>query len=161
MRFAAAEIFLRRFAYFVAVIFEGEFGLSEKEIVHIDREVIMKNLAISDSWLLGFCGVRRNGNAQVSRQYAVHVPFDFTVGNKLLKAGDYWIGPLSGVTNQRTLFIQSRSTGKIGVIGQTAITSSESDKAGTMTFVKYGDPWVLEELTTPGFTLNSGTQGKR
>jgi hypothetical protein len=93
-----------------------------------------------------------SGNAQISRRYAVHIPFDFAVGKKLMKSGDYLIAPLSGIADQRAIFLQNRSNGKTAVLGQVSITSSESDK-GRLLFARSGDQWLLSEVTTPGFTL--------
>ena len=93
------------------------------------------------------------GSAQVSEHYAVNIPFDFAVGNKVMKSGEYTIEPLSGTTNQRSIIFRSRLDGRSKLIGQAAIGSSDSDKAGRLTFAKYGDEWVLQEVVTPGYDL--------
>ena len=97
------------------------------------------------------------GNAQVSRQYFVHIPFDFTVGGKLLKAGEYRIAPLGGSTNQRAVILESRANGEGKVIGQAAIESTESSRQGRITFAKVSDQWRLREVETAGFTLKLKT----
>jgi hypothetical protein len=94
-----------------------------------------------------------SGNAQVSQQYTVHVPFDFNVGSKLMKSGDYTIAPLSGTTGQRALILRNRETGRAKVIGQAAITSSYSNEPGRMTFAKEDGQWILQEVISPGFEL--------
>jgi len=107
----------------------------------------------------GFLGVgllwalSASGNAQVSQHYAVNVPFDFTVGNKLMKSGEYTIEPLSGITNQRSLILRGRADGRSKLLGQAAIGSSESNEPGSATFAKYGDEWVLQQIVTPGYEL--------
>jgi hypothetical protein len=83
----------------------------------------------------------------------VNVPFDFTVGNKLMKSGEYTIEPLSGITNQRSLILRGRADGSSKLIGQAAIGSSESNEPGSATFAKYGDEWVLQRIVTPGYEL--------
>jgi hypothetical protein len=93
------------------------------------------------------------GNAQVSRQYSAHVPFDFVVGDKLMKSGDYTIVPASGTTDLRAILLEDRNTLKASVVGQTAITSSNSIKKGRLVFAKIGDRWLLSEITTTGFEL--------
>jgi hypothetical protein len=94
-----------------------------------------------------------SANAQVSRQYLVHVPFDFKIGKKALKAGDYRLTPLDGSTNWRPVAIQGRSTKDWKVLGNVAIDSTESNKQGRLTFAKIGDEWLLRDVETAGFKL--------
>ena len=94
------------------------------------------------------------GNAQISRQYKAHIPFDFTIGNKEVKSGDYLIRPADGVSNQRGVILQELSTGKARLIGQALISSNVSNKQGSLTFVKSGDAWILRDVMTDGFELN-------
>jgi len=94
-----------------------------------------------------------SGYAQVSRQYVVHIPFDFTVGSKQYKQGDYRIAPVDGVTNQRAILLENRSTADASVLGQASIDSSNSSKQGRITFAKISDQWILREVETPGFSL--------
>src|SRR3954466_16236449 len=115
---------------------------------------MMKNIlrvtlfAVGVLWAFG-----ATGNAQVSQQYAANVPFDFSVGNKLMKAGDYRISPAAGDSNQRTLILTDRNTGKAVVIGQATLGSSLSNEGGKLVFGKSGDQWVLEEIKTSRFEL--------
>ena len=113
----------------------------------------MKKLSIVGSLLAGLLLMFTvSGSAQVSRQYSAHVPFDFNVNNKLMKAGDYTLGPLGGITNQRAIALSSNS-GRTAIVGQAIIGSSQADVKGTMTFAKSGDGWVLQSIDTPGFAL--------
>lgn len=113
----------------------------------------MKKLSMVGSLLAGLLLMFSvSGNAQVSRQYSANVPFDFNVNNKLMKAGEYTLGPTSGITNQRAIALSSDS-GKATIVGQAAIGSSQGDVKGTMTFTKSGDEWVLQSIETPGFAL--------
>jgi hypothetical protein len=121
---------------------------------------MMKNIlrvtlfAVGVLWAFG-----ATGNAQVSQQYAANVPFDFSVGNKLMKAGDYRILPAAGVSNQRMLILTNRNTGKAVVAGQATLGSSLSDEGGKLVFGKYGDQWVLQAINTSRFELK--LRGKR
>jgi hypothetical protein len=120
---------------------------------YIDMGVIMKKLAIIGCLALGLLMISSvAGNAQVGRYYAAHVPFDFTVGKKVLKAGDYTLRPASGVTNQRSLILWD-SDGRGTVVGQASVGSDDSEEKGTMTFVKDGDDWALGSVDTPRFAL--------
>jgi hypothetical protein len=100
-----------------------------------------------------------SGNAQVSRQYAAHIPFDFKVGSKVFKAGDYRIAPLDGITDQRAIILQNRSTSKAAIVGQAKIASSGTSAGGQLTFIGNNDGWLLKEVKTSGFTLNVKTSG--
>ena len=116
---------------------------------------MMKNLMRVTLFAVGsFLAFSVSGNAQVSQQYKAHIPFDFTVGSKVIKSGDYLIKPLEGSTNQRSVIIQNASNGKAQVIGQTAISSTFSNKQGSLTFVKSGEGWALQNVLTSGFDLN-------
>ena len=94
-----------------------------------------------------------SANAQVSRQYLVHIPFDFKVGKKVLKAGDYRLAPLDGITNWRSVALRGPSTNDWKVLGNAAIDSTESNKQGRLTFAKIGDEWLLRDVETAGFKL--------
>ena len=93
------------------------------------------------------------GNAQISRQYTVHIPFDFTVGANTLKAGDYLIAPVSGTTEQRAIVLQDRSNGKAQVIGQTSVSSSTQNTEGRLVFEQSSGQWLLSDVVTAGFAL--------
>ena len=98
-------------------------------------------------------GFSISGNAQVSRQYLVHIPFDFTVAKKHFKAGDYKIVPNSGATNFRTVTLQGRSINDWKVLGNVAIAYTESSDKGRLIFANVSDEWVLRNVETPGFSL--------
>ena len=94
-----------------------------------------------------------SANAQISRQYLVHIPFDFKVGEKVLKAGDYRIAPLDGGTNWRPVALQGRSVKDWKVLGNVAIDSTGSNKRGRLTFAKISNEWLLRDVETAGFKL--------
>lgn len=120
---------------------------------YIDMGVIMKKLAIIGYLAVGLLlisGVA--ASAQVARPYAAHVPFDFTVGHKVLKAGDYTLRPATGITNQRSVILWD-SEGRGTVVGLASVGSDDSEQKGTMTFVKDGDEWALGAVDTPRYAL--------
>jgi len=122
--------------------------------IYIDKREIMKKIAIMGSLAVAMLLVLNfSGSAQVERQYAAHVPFDFTVGNKVMKAGDYTLGPASGITNQRSLILWDRSNGRGIVVGQASIGPEQSEEEGKLTFIKNGDDWALGAIDTPRFAL--------
>jgi hypothetical protein len=93
------------------------------------------------------------GNAQVSQQYTAHIPFDFIVGNKSLKSGDYKVAPLSGTTDQRFFVLVSQIDGSAVLLGQAPIGIAGSNKQGRLVFGNYSDRWVLQEVDTATFQL--------
>ena len=120
----------------------------------------MKNFLRAGLLLAGLVAVLGiSGNAQVNRQYAAHIPFDFKIGEKLFKAGDYRIAPLDGITDQRAILLQNRSTGKAAIVGQASIASTGTSTGGKLTFIGNNDGWLLKAVNTPGFTLNVKTRG--
>ena len=114
----------------------------------------MKNiLRTSLIAVAAFLALGISANAQISRQYLVHIPFDFKVGKKVLKAGDYRLAPLDGISNWRAVALQGQSTKDWKVLGNVAIDSTESNKQGRLTFAKIGDDWLLRDVETAGFKL--------
>jgi hypothetical protein len=96
------------------------------------------------------------GNAQINRRYSANIPFDFSVGKKQFKAGEYTIGPLGTQTNSDFLVLTDRSTGKVQLIGQVLVDKSETDLNGKLDFVKAGDAWVLSSVETGTFSAKFG-----
>lgn len=115
----------------------------------------MKKLAISGFIVTAFLfALGISAAAQISRQYEVNIPFDFSVGSKVVRAGEYTVGAASGITNQRAVVLRSRSNAKDDiVVGQTAFHPIEKDRNGTINFIRNGNGWVLSSIDTPGFAL--------
>lgn len=114
----------------------------------------MKSIIRSIFLILGvLAAVSVTGNAQISRQYSVNVPFDFTVGDNLMRSGDYRLRPLDGVTDRRTLALENLLTGQTLIIGQVSLTSSGANKQGSLTFAKTSGGWTLTDISTPTFGL--------
>ena len=102
------------------------------------------------------------GNAQVTRQYSAKIPFDFSVGEKQYKAGDYTIGPVGLLTNTGFLVLTDRSTGKVHLIGQITVGYDYRQLTGKLNFVQSGDAWVLSSVETGTFSaeLSGGHRGQ-
>ena len=104
-----------------------------------------RNIAIA---LLAVSTLAAAGKA-VAQDYAVQatVPFEFTVGGKLLPADTYTItSPSSGV-----LAIRSADT---HFVSMTTISHSnqESARGSELVFDKYGDRYFLHEVLCPEVT---------
>jgi len=88
------------------------------------------------------------GEASVIR---ATVPFDFTVADQKLPAGEYQIvrsGPFSAVQ------IQSREKGTTILVGSLPGYTNKTGYAAALSFNKYGDTYFLRE-----FWMGNGTDG--
>ena len=114
----------------------------------------MKNVLRAGLLFLGVLfAFSATGTAQISRQYTVHIPFDFTVRGKTMKSGDYLIAPLSGISAQRAIELRDRSGSDARVIGQATISSSILNKEGRLVFEQRSGQWILSDVVTAGFKL--------
>jgi hypothetical protein len=114
------------------------------------------------------------GNAQVNRRYSANIPFDFSVGKKQFKAGDYVLGPIGTNSSADFLLLTNRSTGKVQLIGQVSVGSHDNVLKGKLYFVQTADGWTLSSIETGTFLAefhgdrgdqkiasNRGTSGNR
>ena len=70
-----------------------------------------------------------------------NVPFDFTVGDRLLPAGTYTIASL----NSFVIVIRSKDN-KFSLMTTTSPDGNESAQGGKLVFDKYGDQYFLHEV---------------
>lgn len=114
----------------------------------------MKRFILAMIMVVGSLAVfSATGNAQVTRRYSANIPFDFSVGKKQFKAGDYTVGPIGTQTNSDFLVLTDRSTGKVQLIGQAFVNQYDTDLNGSMQFAKSGDRWVLSSIETGTFSM--------
>jgi len=84
-----------------------------------------------------------------------NVPFDFTVGDKLLPAGTYTISE----ENANVLKIQNRDRG-VAILALATSDGNES-KTGELVFHKYGDQYFLREILCSQASLNMAVPASR
>jgi hypothetical protein len=114
----------------------------------------MKRFILAIFLVIGSLAVfSATGNAQVTRRYAANIPFDFSVGKKQFKAGDYTIGPIGSQTNADFLILTDRSNGRVQLLGQVSVNKYDPDLNGTIQFVKADDRWVLSSIETGTFSV--------
>ncbi len=87
-------------------------------------------------------------SAQVQAVKA-NVPFDFTVGDKLLPAGHYTIS----VVNASAIEIQN-SEQRVAILTMTTPDGNQS-KTGELVFNKYGDQYFLREILCSQAAMNT------
>jgi hypothetical protein len=103
--------------------------------------------------VLGLFAFAISASAQATRQYRANVPFDFSVGNKVLKAGAYTITPASSNTNLHALILRDSSNGKASTFGQAFVDLGAPEVPGQMNFIKTDNGWVLQSIETSSFAL--------
>jgi hypothetical protein len=82
------------------------------------------------------------------RAVKANVPFDFTVGDKLLPAGTYMIS----TENANVIKIQS-SDRRVAILSTTTSDGKES-KTAELVFNKYGDQYFLHEILCSSADMN-------
>ena len=98
--------------------------------------------------LLALAGVVGTGKALAQDHVRATVPFDFTVGNKTLPAGTYWIARTSGTA----ISIQNRDAGA-AVLSMTSQAPNESAK-NVLVFDRYGNHYFLREILCESAKMN-------
>ena len=85
-------------------------------------------------------------NAQTRSKLHANVPFDFTVGNKDLAAGEY---DINGLFNSGDTIVVSNGD-KAAIRLSSALISSEPQKNNKLVFHKYGERYFLAEVWRAG-----------
>ena len=127
----------------------------------------MKRFILTMFMLVGTLAVFSvSGNAQVTRRYSASIPFDFSVGKKHLKAGEYTVGPVGTLISGGFIMLTERSTGRSQLVGQTSFEQNGAGLTGKMQFISTGafaapaksfHRTVSPRTTTPSVTATRGT----
>ncbi len=78
-----------------------------------------------------------------------NIPFDFTVGEKVLPSGTYIVSPVSS----GVLRVQSRD-GQNRTLIPTILDGRESKNGNKLVFHKYGHKYFLSEILCRGYGMN-------
>lgn len=99
--------------------------------------------------LLTLASILSAGTA-LAQSYEVRatVPFDFTVGNKLLPAGNYTITSVSDNT------IEIRNREEHVAVQALALADSNQSKTGKLVFDKYAGQYFLREILCDTASMN-------
>ena len=114
------------------------------------RKVIKRLTMLSLVSMFSLCAAVATANAQLSTPIRAKIPFDFTVGNKKLPAGEYTFRRLSGLADTRTMSVTSADAGTHlfqSTFGAQVLTPKNES---TLVFHKYGDQYFLEQIWTGG-----------
>ena len=95
------------------------------------------------------CAAVASANAQLSVPVRAKIPFDFSVGDKKLPAGEYTFIRLSFI-NATTMLISSvdSSTRMFQSVFQDSVLTPKGES--TLVFHKYGDQYFLQQIWTVG-----------
>ena len=108
------------------------------------RTTAITLLAIANLALAGTSFAQSNG-------VRATVPFDFTVGSKLLPSGTYTIAPLSG--NATVILIRSHDK-PIAALSLVHQDGNTSPNGGKLLFHKYGGQYFLSEILCDRADMN-------
>jgi hypothetical protein len=114
------------------------------------RKVIKRLTMLSLVSMFTLCAAVASANAQLSYPIKAKIPFDFSVGDKKLPAGEYTFGRISRFSGRTTMLVSSvdASTHVFqSTFGAQVFTPKNES---TLVFHKYGDQYFLEQIWSAG-----------
>ena len=106
----------------------------------------MKRLKLFTMLTLTTLMIAASAKAQTSEKITFHAPFDFTVANRTLPAGNYTIRPLSPTR----LLIRSDDGRETFIASNFAAQAKETPNSTDVIFARYGDQYFLYQLFVQG-----------
>jgi hypothetical protein len=114
------------------------------------RNVIKRLTMLSLVSMFTLCAAVASANAQVSTPIRAKIPFDFSVGDKKLPAGEYAFSRISDLGDNTTMLVSGvNSSTRMYQSTSTAQVLTPKNKS-TLVFHKYGDQYFLEQIWTGG-----------
>ena len=108
----------------------------------------MKRITVTALFTLAAL-VTAGGAMAQGRAVRATVPFDFTIGDKLLPAGNYELTqPSTGIIE-----VQNRDK-HVTILATTMYDSHDSRSAGKLVFNRYGDQYFLNEVLCEQAAIN-------
>ena len=89
-----------------------------------------------------------SAHAQSSVRVIADVPFEFAVGGKSLKAGEYTVRAMTA--NGDAMLITSEDSNVSAIRLSNSIQSRDVQEKGKLVFHRYGERYFLSEIWTPG-----------
>ena len=114
------------------------------------RNVIKRLTMLSLVSMFSLCAAVATANAQLSIPIKAKIPFDFSVGDKKLPAGEYTFSRSSGSLESKMMLISSvdSSTRMFQSVFQDSVLTPKGES--TLVFHKYGDQYFLQQIWTGG-----------
>jgi hypothetical protein len=116
----------------------------------MERKVIKRLTMLSLVSVFTLCAAVASANAQLLNPIRAKIPFDFSVGDKKLPAGDYTFSRLWRFSDNKTMSV-SNVDFSTRVFQSTFATKLLTPKEeSTLVFNKYGDQYFLDQIWTSG-----------
>lgn len=96
-----------------------------------------------------------SAQAQSTESYRAQIPFDFTVKNKLYKAGDYVVSVKGASMTQAVLTIKNVKTRDSRQMPVWTNGSRSKMEKTILMFDRYGDQYVLKQIISPDFGISA------
>ena len=120
------------------------------------RNVIKRLTMLSLVSMFSLCAAAASANAQLSTPIRAKIPFDFSVGDKKLPAGEYTFSRLSGFSDNKAMLVSSADARAHVFQSTFEARVLTPKKDSTLVFHKYGDQYFLEQIWSSG--EQEGTQ---
>ena len=85
-------------------------------------------------------------SAQSAKQMTANIPFQFTIGNQTLPAGEYTIRYINQDSGKNTLLIKSTDGRNSRIVQMTPAQKSTPAEKASLVFNQYGDSYFLSEV---------------
>jgi hypothetical protein len=120
------------------------------------RKVIKRLTILSLVSMFTLGSAVASANAQLSLTVRAKIPFDFSVGDKKLAAGEYTLRRLSGFADNKTMLVSSVDSSTRMFQSTLAVQVLTPKNETSLVFHKYGDQYFLEQIWLSG--EQEGTQ---
>jgi|SRR4051794_3285444 len=92
--------------------------------------------------------------AQSSHSYRANIPFDFTVDNVAMKAGDYRLNAAASNSDQKVITLQNVNDRKVKFLGIAPQGQAKAGRqAGNLQFTRGIGGYALANIDTPSFAV--------
>lgn len=90
-------------------------------------------------------------SAKAQTQYRVHIPFDFNIGQKSYKSGDYSVGLLSPVAEWKLIVFRDARGRNSYTVKPTGSEADSRINGAQIIFNRYAGQYFLAEISAPAF----------
>ena len=122
----------------------------------MERKFIKRLTMLSLVSMFTLCAAVASANAQLSYPVRAKIPFDFSMGNKKLPAGEYTFSRLSEFSDSKIMLVGSVGAGTRVLQSTFPVEVLTPKNDSTLVFHKYGDQYFLEQIWSAG--ERQGTQ---
>lgn len=90
--------------------------------------------------------------AQTATRLIAHIPFEFSVGNRILPAGEYAVHCTNPASDLKVLQLRS-SDGRTNVLLRTSSVIGKMEADAKLVFNRYGDHYFFAQAWLPAETI--------